>query len=109
MADPLTPLTASETSAQELQTAHEHYVHRLLVGLDQFMDVVTDGDPDETISSRAARAAEKGKPWGVGLSKILNAFQSDHGVKAQAGDVERAEAVVASEEGSGYLSSPSPQ
>jgi len=27
------------------------------------MNVFTDGDPDETISSRAARAAEKGKPW----------------------------------------------
>lgn len=103
MADPITPLTPAQTAQQEQQAAHEKYVHRFLVGFDQFMNVVTDGDPDETISSRAARAAEKGKGWGIELSKFLNHFQKDHGADAQAGDLERAEAVVSLEENSGAL------
>jgi len=98
MSDPLTPLPPSQVSQQETQALHESFLHRALVGLDQFMNVLTDGDPDETISSRAARAAEAGKPWGVGLSKFLNVFQKDHGVKAQAGDVARAEQVQKLEE-----------
>lgn len=103
VSDPVTPLTAGETAQQENQAAHEAYVHRLLVAFDQFMNVVTDGDPDETISARAARAAEKGKPWGVALSRFLNVFQKNHGAKAQAGDAERAEIVEQLEERSGAL------
>lgn len=102
-ANPLTPLDPAQTTVQEDQTAHERYVHRVLVGLDQFLNVLTDGDPDETISSRAARAAEKKKPWGVALSKFLNLFQHDHGAKAQAGDFERAEAVAKLETESGEI------
>jgi len=93
MSDPLTPLTPEQVAAQEQRALHEGYLHRTLVGLDQFMNVITGGDPDETISSRAARAAEKGKTWGVELSRFLNTFQSDHGVKAQAGDTARADKV----------------
>jgi hypothetical protein len=104
MADnPITPLTSDQVAQQEAQAAHEAYIRRLLVGFDQFMNVVTDGDPDETISSRAARAAEKGKPWGVAMSKFLDVFQKDHGAKAQAGDLERAQAVVELEQTPGAL------
>lgn len=97
----ITPLTPEQLAKQENQAAHEQYIHRALVGLDQFMNVLTDGDPDETISARAARAAEKGKPWGIAMSKFLDIFQSNHGPKAQAGDVERAQAVEKLEDGSG--------
>jgi hypothetical protein len=103
MTDGIQPLTPAQTVQQEQQAAHEAYIHRLLVGFDQFMNTVTDGDPDETISSRAARAAEKGKPWGVAMSKFLDVFQKDHGAKAQAGDLERAETVATLEEDSGAL------
>jgi hypothetical protein len=103
MTDGITPLTPAQTAHQENQAAHEQYIHRLLVGFDQFINVVTDGDPDETISSRAARAAEKGKPWGVAMSKFLDVFQKDHGAKAQAADLERAQAVTALEDNSGAL------
>ena len=106
MTAPITPLTAAQTAQQETQAAHEAYIHRLLVGFDQFMNVVTDGDPDETISSRAARAAEKGKPWGVAMSRFLDVFQKDHGAKAQAGDLERAEAVANDELQSGAVKLP---
>ncbi len=94
MNNPITPLDPGQLAEQEAQAAHEAYLHRCVVALDQFMNVMTDGDPDETISSRAARAAEKGKPWGVAMSRFLNLFQKDHGAKAQAGDLERAQAVV---------------
>ncbi len=43
-----------------------------------FINVLTDGDPDETISSRAARAAQQGKGWGIEMSKFLDLFQKDH-------------------------------
>lgn len=103
MDNPITPLTPAQTAAEEQQTSKEHYLRRCLVGFDQFVNVLTDGDPDETISSRAARAAEQGKPWGVALSKLLNEFEPDHGAKAQAGDLERAEAVEHLEESSGAI------
>lgn len=101
--NPITPLSPQQTQIEENQAAHEKYVHRFLVGFDQFMNVVTDGDPDETISSRAARAAEKGKGWGIELSRFLNLFQKDHGADAQAGDLQRAQAVETLEENSGAL------
>jgi hypothetical protein len=87
MNGPITPLTPAQIAAQEQQAAHEKYLMRALVGFDQFVNVLTDGDPDETISARASRAAQKGKGWGVELSRMLDVFQRDHGAKAQAGDL----------------------
>lgn len=101
MSDGITPLTPVQQATQEAQAAKEAYLKRALVGLDMFMNVLTDGDPDETISSRAARAAEKGKPWGILMSKFLDVFQHDHGPKAQAGDVGRAQAIITTEDTSG--------
>ncbi|HXN98587.1 MAG TPA: hypothetical protein VN881_05900 [Candidatus Acidoferrales bacterium] len=106
MHSPITPLAPSAVQQQEQQAEHEKYLHRMLVGLDQFLNVVTDGDPDETISARSARAAEKGRPWGLAMCKFLNVFQKNHGPKAQAGDVARADAVLAAEDGSGGFDKP---
>jgi hypothetical protein len=103
MHDPLTPLSPGQTAQAEQQASREGYLHRLLVGLDQFLNVVCDGRPDETISARAARAAEQGKPWGVELSRALNLFETNHGVKAQAGDLERAMAVMSAELNTGFV------
>jgi hypothetical protein len=103
MADPIVPLTPEQVAHQEAQTAKEGYLHKDLVGFDQFINVLTGGNPDETISSRSARAAEKGKTWGIAMSKFLNLFQKDHGPKAQAGDVERAAKVAELEKDSGGL------
>lgn len=97
---PVTPLTPQQEAQQERQAGREGYVHRALVGLDQFVNVLCGGLPDETISSRASRAAEQGKLWGVAMSRFLNLFQKDHGPKAQAGDTERAEKVLKTEESS---------
>jgi hypothetical protein len=101
MSDGITPLAPDQLAQQEAQAEKEAYLKRALIGLDMFMNVLTDGDPDETISSRSARAAEKGKPWGIFMSKFLDVFQHNHGAKAQAGDVARAQAVIAAEDTSG--------
>jgi hypothetical protein len=108
MTDPITPLTPAETAAAEASTAKEGYLHRALVGLDIFANVITGGNPDETISSRSARAAEKGHKWGIAMSRFLNLFQRNHGPQAQAGDVERAKAVETLEEQSGAINEPKP-
>jgi hypothetical protein len=100
---PTHSLSPSETAEQEREAASEGYIHRALVGFDQFVNVLTGGYPDETISSRSARAAESGQLWGIAMSWFLDLFQSNHGAKAQAGDVERAREVENLEESSGAL------
>jgi len=100
----LTPLDAAQTAAQEAQAAKEGWLHRILVAFDIFCNVTFfRGLEDETISSHSARACEEGKTWGIWMSAFLNFFQSDHGVKAQAGDEERAEEVSQVEDKSGGI------
>jgi hypothetical protein len=103
MSDPIQPLTPQQTAQAEAGTAKEGYLHREAVAVDIFINETADGKMDETISSRAARADEKGKWWGRTLSRFLDFFQSNHGPKAQAGDVERAQAVESLEDESGGL------
>lgn len=94
----ITPLTPTQEATAEHQALSEGYLMRLLIEIDKLGSVLTDGDPDETISSRAARAAEAGKPWGIALSKILDkVFGADHGATAQAGDLARAEQIITTE------------
>lgn len=93
MSNPITPLDPKQIEKQEAQAAKEGYIDRDLIAIDMLGNVLTGGKPDETISSRSARAAEAGNKFGIVMSKFLNLFQKDHGAKAQAGDVERAAAV----------------
>jgi hypothetical protein len=83
---------------QEAQAAKEGWFHRSLVGLDQFVNVVTGGKPDETISARAYRASLRGNFFGKVLNAGLNLIQRNHGADAAAGDLERSEAVEKIEE-----------
>lgn len=87
-----------DVQQQEAQAAREGYVHRVLVAFDQFVNVLFRGRPDETISARAYRAALEGKLWGRVMNAFLNIFQSDHGAKAAAGDLERAQAIMNTED-----------
>lgn len=97
----MSDLTPEQIQAAEAKAAKEGYIHRDLVALDQDINVDTGGLPDETISSRVRRISDShpGFSWnpGVWLAKALNAglnaIQADHGQHAQAGDLERAEAV----------------
>lgn len=54
------------------------YIWNILVAIDQFWNTVLGGDPDETISSRAGKAAREGKRWGCILCRFLNVFEKDH-------------------------------
>lgn len=103
MGDGITPLTPAQVATEEAQAAHENFIQRDLVAIDQAANVLTGGLPDETISSRLARDAQKHEIVGEVGSKILDVFQKDHGADAQAGDVERAAEVVKVEETSGDL------
>ena len=104
MSTGITPLTPAQTATAEQKASQEAYPERFLIALDMFMNVLTDGDPDETISSRSARAAQQGKTWGIEMSKFLDLFQKNHGSKAQGGDVARAQTVIAAEVKSGDIS-----
>lgn len=55
----------------------------LAVSADQFINTVLNGDPDETLSSRSARAQEKGKRWGCVLCKLLDYLEKDHCQKSK--------------------------
>jgi hypothetical protein len=85
-------------AAQEAQAAKEGYVHRVLVAFDIFVNVIFRGREDETISARSYRAALEGKLWGRVMNAFLNLFQSNHGAKAAAGDLERATSIERTED-----------
>lgn len=50
----------------------------ILVAIDQFANAVLGGNPDETISSRAAKARLKGRRWGCILCGLLDRLDRDH-------------------------------
>lgn len=49
----------------------ESYGINVAIGLDEFGNALTGGDPDETISSRAAKARNEKRAWGCVLCKLL--------------------------------------
>lgn len=51
---------------------------RLAVSYDQLANTAFGGSEDETISSRAGKAARKGKRWACVLCKLLDWFQPNH-------------------------------
>ena len=58
----------------------KNYLFNVLVGFDQFLNTVLAGWADETLSSRAHRVHQQGKPWGF-LRNIINLlfwWQDDH-------------------------------
>jgi hypothetical protein len=101
--NPITPLTPAQEAKQRASASHEGYAHRVIEEVDVTANVIADGKQDETISSRASRAAVAGKLWGRVLSRVLDGFQKNHGAKAQAADLERAEEIEALERSNGVL------
>ena len=69
------------------------YLWNILISLDQFINVLLLGDPDETISSRAGKAMQEGKRWGCVLCRVLDVFQKDHCLKSLETD-EGARAII---------------
>lgn len=54
------------------------WIFNLLVSLDQFGNTLFGGDPDETISSRSAKANRDGKRWGRAMCRFLDFFDKGH-------------------------------
>lgn len=53
------------------------YFWNILISIDQFVNTVFGGDPDETISSRLGK--DRNKNWfTTKLSAFLDLFESDH-------------------------------
>lgn len=73
------------------------WVHRSLVALDQFANVLTGGKNDETISARSQRAANCGNRFGKFMVWWLDKLQPGHGKLAEAGDLRRAEDIERTE------------
>jgi hypothetical protein len=78
---------------QDKSALSEGYLHRVLVALDQFGNVVFGGDPDETISARSARAAARGDKLGKFMIWWLDKLQPGHGTLAESGDLARAQQI----------------
>jgi len=58
--------------------AAKAYLWNIFVALDQLANALLGGFPDETISSRAAKAQRSGKLWGCVLCRLLHLIDSDH-------------------------------
>lgn len=93
-----TPLSPEQVKQAEIQASKEGYLHRSLVALDQFANVLTGGSPDETISARSQRLANQGNWVGKAMSWWLAKIQPSHGYKAEAGDAIRASTVLKTED-----------
>jgi hypothetical protein len=69
------------------------YFSNVLVALDQFVNTIFGGHPDETISSRWGRGALKGDKLDTIGADALNTIQPGHTTGAIEHDKERAELV----------------
>lgn len=54
------------------------YLMNWLILLDQALNTLAAGSPNETISERAAKARNAGKEWGCILCRFLNWINPDH-------------------------------
>lgn len=54
------------------------YAWNVLIAVDQLGNALLAGDPDETISSRAAKAAAAGRRWGCVLCRLLDTLDRGH-------------------------------
>ena len=51
---------------------------KILIALDEVVNALTNGNPHETVSARAARARNAEKKWGCILCKILDWIDKSH-------------------------------
>lgn len=54
------------------------YVLSILIALDQLINALFGGYPDETVSYRSGKARSDGKRWGCILCKLLDAVDPNH-------------------------------
>jgi hypothetical protein len=75
------------------------YLVRVAIAFDVFCNVILYGNQDETMSSRAGRAAKAGKLWGRILAGALNYCFPNHCQDAELHDEWRARYIVKIESG----------
>lgn len=56
----------------------KRYVWNVLISLDQLLNTVLGGDPDETLSSRMGKRARKGDKLGRYFCAVLDVFDKNH-------------------------------
>lgn len=56
----------------------KQYLWNILITLDQNLNTLTGGDPDETLSSRWAKKARQGDWLSCQLCRVLSWFDKDH-------------------------------
>ena len=67
------------------------YALNLLIGVDQLVNIVVGGEPDETMSSHAYRMERDKKPWGF-LRCVIDGlffFQPNHCQHAYESELQR--------------------
>lgn len=72
----------------------KHWLRNFLITVDQFLNTLALGDPDETISSRLGKAARRGNKvahvmchmigWLLGPDHCNHAIEEDEGMEAVA-------------------------
>lgn len=83
----------------ENQARHQSFIHRALGAFDVLLNVWTGGATDDTISSRMQRWKDGTVPHPNAVKRTVGRFmcwwlgkiQKDHDIKANAGDLARAE------------------
>jgi hypothetical protein len=70
------------------------FARYVAIAFDMFVNVLTAGSLDVTISSRAGVAAEQGKLWGRVLSRFLDLLEKDHCQLAIQSDIDRAKQTI---------------
>ena len=61
---------------------HPARAWRIAVGIDQLVNVAANGHEDETLSSRAGKAAREGQRWACVLCRLLDRLDPNHCEKA---------------------------
>lgn len=54
------------------------YIMNILILLDQALNTIAAGSPNETISERAAKARNAGRKWGCVLCRLLDLVNPGH-------------------------------
>lgn len=93
----VTPLTPDQASIVAKKALREGYLYRVIKGLDEFGNVLTDGNLGQSLSSRIGLDAAKGDHGAIALAEFLNLFEANHCVKAEVADEVQAEIVVKAE------------
>lgn len=66
------------------------YIKNILIALDQVLNAIFRGEPDETLSSRAYRLEqERGRKWPRILIDTLLFFDRDHCHQSYLSEIER--------------------